>query len=158
MVTLTSIAFATNAIAIEDSVEGFDSVSVESTIYHPLLHLSIKTITDDKQKQKYFLVLDLDETLVHYQEDGDQGKFLIRPFAYEFLEEMAQYYEVMIFTAATQEYADWILNLIDRKKSIKHRFYRRHTVPDGMNFVKDLSRIGRNLAKMIIVDNVAENF
>jgi TFIIF-interacting CTD phosphatase-like protein len=58
----------------------------------------------------------------------------------------------------TLQYADWILNLIDRKSSISHRFYRRHTVPDGMNFVKDLSRIGRSLERMIIVDNVAENF
>jgi TFIIF-interacting CTD phosphatase-like protein len=48
----------------------------------------------------------LDETLLHFQskeevgEDGEE-KFLIRPFAYEFLEEMAQYYEIIIFTAAT---------------------------------------------------------
>ena len=48
-------------------------------------------------------MLDLDETLVHYVEQDDQGKFLIRPFAYEFLEEMAKYYEVVIFTAAMQD-------------------------------------------------------
>jgi TFIIF-interacting CTD phosphatase-like protein len=31
-------------------------------------------------------------------------------------------------------------------------------MPNGPVFVKDLSRIGRDLAKTIIVDNVAENF
>jgi len=49
------------------------------------------------------LVLDLDETLIHYEEIGNQGKFLIRPFSYKFLEEMAKYYEVVIFTAAMQD-------------------------------------------------------
>ena len=54
----------------------------------------------------YTLILDLDETLLHFQSqdeigEGQQEKFLIRPFAYEFLEEMAQYYEIIIFTAAT---------------------------------------------------------
>jgi len=33
----------------------------------------------------------MDETLIHYQdlEDGKGGEFLIRPFVYEFLEEMS---------------------------------------------------------------------
>ena len=37
-------------------------------------------------------MLDLDETLVHYEEQGEKGRFLIRPFAYEFLEEMGKDY------------------------------------------------------------------
>ena len=55
------------------------------------------------EKDKFTLVLDLDETLIHYEEVGNQGKFLIRPFTYNFLEEMAKYYEVVIFTAAMQD-------------------------------------------------------
>lgn len=54
-------------------------------------------------KDKFTLVLDLDETLIHYEEVGNQGKFLIRPYTYKFLEEMAKYYEVVIFTAAMQD-------------------------------------------------------
>ena len=60
----------------------------------------LPALTPEKQAKMYTLVLDLDETLVHYEECNDQGKFLIRPYAYEFLEEMAKYYEVVIFTAA----------------------------------------------------------
>ena len=56
------------------------------------------------------------------------------------------------------QYADWILNLIDKKRNISARLYRQHTLPDGNVFVKDLSRVGRDLSRIIIVDNVAENF
>lgn len=71
---------------------------------------------------------------------------------------MSEIYEVVIFTAAMQDYADWVLDQIDKEKRISYRLYRQHASPTGMVFVKDLSRIGRPLNKCIIVDNVAENF
>ena len=57
--------------------------------------------------KQYTLVLDLDETLVHYYEE--KNTMLIRPFASQFLQQMAQFYEVVIFTAGTKDYADWAL-------------------------------------------------
>jgi TFIIF-interacting CTD phosphatase-like protein len=48
-------------------------------------------------------VLDLDETLVHYYEIGSQGTFNVRPGVDIFLKEMAELYEVVIFTAAMQD-------------------------------------------------------
>jgi CTD small phosphatase-like protein 2 len=71
---------------------------------------------------------------------------------------MAEIYEIVIFTAAMQDYADWVLNQIDKAKRIKYRLYRQHCSHNGPVFIKDLSRIGRDLSKTIIVDNVAENF
>lgn len=100
----------------------------------------------------------MDETLVHYYEHNKEGKYRIRPGCDKFLREMAQLYEVVIFTAAMQDYADWVLNTIDKPKHISYRLYRQHASPTGMVFIKDLSRIGRPLNKTIIVDNVAENF
>jgi len=111
-----------------------------------------------EQTSKYCLVLDLDETLVHYLEIGSEGTFLVRPGCDQFLSEMAELYEIVIFTAAMQDYADWVLNQIDKAKRIKYRLYRQHASPHGRVFVKDLSRIGRDLSKTIIVDNIAENF
>lgn len=111
-----------------------------------------------KDPDGFCLVLDLDETLVHYYESGGEGKFRIRPGCENFLKEMSELYEVAIFTAAMQDYADWVLDSIDPHKYITHRIYRQHCSPNGMAFIKDLSRIGRPLNKTIIVDNVAENF
>lgn len=83
---------------------------------------------------------------------------MVRPGCDTFLKEMAEIYEVVIFTAAMQDYADWVLDQIDKEKHITYRLYRQHALPYGPIFVKDLSRIGRDLSRTIIVDNVAENF
>ncbi len=77
-----------------------------------------------KDPDGYTLVLDLDETLVHYYETAGEGKFRIRPGCDKFLREMSQLYEVVIFTAAMQDYADWVLDSIDKNKYITHRMYR----------------------------------
>lgn len=41
---------------------------------------------------------------------AEGGHFLIRPGAEKFLKEMTTLYEVVIFTAAMQDYADWVLD------------------------------------------------
>ena len=106
----------------------------------------------------YTLVLDLDETLVHYVDNGPDSRLNVRPGCSEFLAEVARYYEICIFTAALQDYADWAIDSIDHQKNVMYRFYRQHTMPTGPVFIKDLSKLGRDLSRVIIVDNVAENF
>lgn len=59
---------------------------------------------------QYCLVLDLDETLIHNVEYGNDSYFLVRPGCVQFIEVMAKYYEIVIFTAALQEYADQVIN------------------------------------------------
>lgn len=39
-----------------------------------------------------------------------------------------------------------------------HWLYRQHSIPKGNDYVKDISRLGWDLGKTIIVDNVADNF
>jgi TFIIF-interacting CTD phosphatase-like protein len=60
-----------------------------------------------KENPVFTLVLDLDETLIHLEcEDEDQEEhedgvyYLIRPGTIRFLNELAKYYEIVIFTAA----------------------------------------------------------
>jgi Dullard-like phosphatase family protein len=116
-------------------------------------------LSENEEKTTYSLVLDLDETLVHFFFTPSGGTFLIRPFCFKFLEDMSKLFEVIIFTAATKDYADSILDVLDpNKKLINYRLYRHHTTICDITFVKDLTKIGRNLNRCLIIDNLADNF
>ena len=119
--------------------------------------LTANTARDSKE---YTLVLDLDETLVHcqYAESGSVVHF--RPYLDEFLSELVPLYNMVIFTAAAQDYADLVLDNIDPGRSIfSRRLYRQHTrnVNEEYN-IKDLLLVSDRLEKTIIIDNVPENF
>ena len=108
----------------------------------------------------YTLVLDLDETLINFRfNNKNEGIFKTRPGLYDFLKNVGKKYEIAIFTAGTQEYADPILDIIEKdNKFFVKRLYRQHTVFIDNIFVKDLSKLGRDLSKIIIVDNMPQNF
>ncbi len=115
-----------------------------------------------KSNKAYTLVLDLDETLIHFKPNPNNescGKIMIRPYLYDFLKNVKKYYELIIFTAATQDYADPIINAIEKdEKFFEYRLYRIHTTIIENDFVKDLSKLGRDLNKTIIVDNMKQNY
>ena len=112
----------------------------------------------DTKKYKYSLILDLDETLVHYIEEENRAYVQVRPYADFFLNEMAKYFELVIFTAAAEDYADIVLNELDKNKVINYKLYRKHTEQINGVFIKDLSKLGRDLSKIVIVDNNKDNF
>ena len=112
----------------------------------------------NKKLYNYTLVLDLDETLVHYVEDEERPFVQVRPYATYFLSEMGKYFEIVIFTAAAEDYADLVLDELDKKKAISYRLYRRHTKPNRGAFLKDLSKLGREISKICIIDNNRDNF
>lgn len=66
--------------------------------------------------------------------------------------------ELIIFTAGVYQYADWVLDQIDPDFYISHRLYRHHCTKIGEKYVKDLSKIGRDITKTIIVDNLTDSF
>jgi len=109
--------------------------------------------------KKFTLVLDLDETLISFR-INEQGKGILipRPSLHKFLTEMNKIFELIVFTAGTQEYADPILNIIDKKKFFDKRLYRQHCVILDNIFIKDLSKLGRDLSKVIIIDNMPQNY
>ena len=43
-------------------------------------------------------------------------------------------------------------------KNIKYRLYRQHTSQNGPFLVKDLSLLGRDINRTIIIDNISDNF
>ena len=82
-----------------------------------------------------------------------------RPFLFGFLEEMGHFYELIVWTSATEAYANSLIDAIEFEKTyFDYVFYREHAIIIGDDFVKDLTRIGRSLDRIIIVDDMPQNF
>lgn len=123
----------------------------------------------DTHNGRKCLVLDLDETLVHssFQPmdctfslpldiNGNEYEVYVRvrPFVAEFIAECAKWFELVIFTASMSDYANPVIDTIDKAGLIKHRLFRESCVLHERQFyVKDLSRLGRELKDCIIIDN-----
>ena len=136
-------------------------LALKNLIKDPLKSTHFPSFTNEKtpylpvyDKKSYTLVLDLDETLVHVENE----KLLIRPNACEFISQMSLHYELVLFTASTPMYADFIMSKIDPNNCIKLRLYRNHTIPTGGISIKNLDFLGRDLKNTIIVDNFYESF
>ena len=109
---------------------------------------------------KFTLVLDLDETLVFIKKDNNNNRVLIlRPYLFEFLEKMKYLYELVLFSFGTPEYVDPILNIIEKNtKYFEYKLYRQHASLNGDDYVKDLNKLGRDLKKVVIIDNLPQAF
>lgn len=115
------------------------------------------------------LILDLDETLVHstikpvthhhitvdVTIDGVACKFFVikRPHVDTFLKKVAEWYEVIIFTASMQQYANPLIDQLDTKRVVTGRLFRESCLNKDGNFIKDLSLIEQDLSSTIIIDN-----
>ncbi|KGL77757.1 Carboxy-terminal domain RNA polymerase II polypeptide A small phosphatase 1, partial [Tinamus guttatus] len=112
---------------------------------------------------KLCVVIDLDETLVHSSfKVGDAPGaapshlpvyVLKRPHVDEFLQRMGELFECVLFTASLAKYADPVADLLDKWGAFRARLFRESCVFHRGNYVKDLSRLGRDLRRIIIVDN-----
>jgi CTD small phosphatase-like protein 2 len=60
-----------------------------------------------------------------YKLQGVEVSVRLRPYVIDCLEKLAPLYEIIVFTAGQQDYADYILDYIDPSKKIfKRRLYR----------------------------------
>ena len=106
----------------------------------------------------FCLVLDIDETISHTMRLSFGNYFLLRPGVIHLIKKLYNFYEIDIFTAAIKRYADNIVNKLDPNDNyIRYRFYREHCIYEGTKTVKKLIRIGRDLNKIIFVDNIKYN-
>ena len=72
---------------------------------------------------------------------------------------MSRYFDVLVFTAGNQCYADPILDYIDPERKIQHRLYRDScTMVNNQLFVKDLRILGRKLENVVLVDNAPYSY
>ena len=129
------------------------------------------------------LVIDLDETLIHSLAKGGrmssghmvevklntavgyggttlgpQHPILYyvhkRPHCDDFLRNVCKWYNLVVFTASVQEYADPVIDWLEQeRKYFSGRYYRQHCTYRNGAYIKDLSSVEPDLSKVMILDN-----
>lgn len=86
----------------------------------------------------------IDSTTIYvrnFEDEEVRYNIYFRPFLNEFIEEASELFDIVIFTASDQQYADKIIDRFDSWKAIKRRYYRdKCDIVDGV-ISKDLSKI-----------------
>ena len=112
--------------------------------------------------KKYTLILDINDTLANIQFADNSRQNLIfnlRPGLFSFLNAIKPLYELVSFTTESKENSDIILKEIEKnRKYFDYNLYREHSTLYGNRFIKDITKIGRDIRKIIIVDDDPTNF
>ena len=110
-----------------------------------------------KNCYKYSLVLDLDETLIYFQQNyifnnvnnfnSIKSRLILRPGLNEFLHIIKQFYELILFSSGTCDYVDPIIKVIEKKENFfEFVLYRQHISFDEKGeYYKDLNLLNRNI-------------
>ncbi|KAI4717208.1 hypothetical protein E4T48_06585 [Aureobasidium sp. EXF-10727] len=132
---------------------------------------------------KKTLIIDLDETLIHSMAKGGRmstghmvevklqgpigGNGMVlgpqvpilyyvheRPYCHDFLRKVCKWYNLIVFTASVQEYADPVIDWVEReRKYFSGRYYRQHCTFRNGAYIKDLTQVEPDLSKVMILDN-----
>lgn len=155
----------------EDDEEEFNPFLFIHTLpAHDSVCIKGKICLPPKKTDKLTLTLDLDETLVHctvdpvpnpdhifnvvFNENSYQVYVRKRPYLDYFLESVSKQFEVVVFTASQQVYADKLLDLIDVEGTlVHHRLFRESCLQVQGNYLKDLTVLNRDLNSTVLVDN-----
>ncbi|XP_052186852.1 uncharacterized protein LOC127797755 [Diospyros lotus] len=77
-----------------------------------------------------------------------------RPGLEEFLKQLSEFADLVLFTAGLEGYASPLVDRIDARNRFCHRLYRPSTIStEYREHVKDLSCLTKDLCRTIIVDN-----
>ncbi|GMJ10417.1 embryo defective 1860 [Hibiscus trionum] len=105
------------------------------------------------QEQHVFtLVLDLNETLLYTDWKRERGwRTFKRPGVDAFLEHMAKYYEIVVYSDQMNMYVDPVCERLDPNHYIRYKLSRGATkYQDGKHY-RDLSKLNRDPAKILYV-------
>ena len=102
--------------------------------------------------KKYSLILSLDKTLSY--KNNKTNAIILRNGLFSFLSTIKPFFELILFSIDSKDFSYPIINMIENdKKYFDYKFYKDHCVLYKNNLIKDLTLIGRDLSKIIIVDN-----
>jgi hypothetical protein len=101
------------------------------------------------------LILDIDETLIC----RDVDKIIARPYIDYLFDVLYGVYEIWLWTASEEKYADFVADFLGIKSKVKNILGRSHCIKAGDIYVKNI-RIFNNLdeKRVVIVDNLIVSF
>ncbi|KAF3453322.1 hypothetical protein FNV43_RR03762 [Rhamnella rubrinervis] len=125
---------------IEEQVKGYTEPYADKLL--PDLH--------PMERHVFTLVLDLQETLLYSYWTREKGwQTIKRPGVDAFLEYLAQFYEIVVYSDYSNLYVDPIIDRLDGKHCIRYRLGKAATkYQDGQHF-RDLSKLNRDPGKII---------
>ncbi|KAF8409720.1 hypothetical protein HHK36_005799 [Tetracentron sinense] len=140
--------------SIEEQVRGFTEPSSEKLL--PDLH--------PQEQHVFTLVLDLNETLIYSDwkivfscfAKRDRGwRTFKRPGVDAFLEHLAQFYEIVVYSDQQSMYVDPIIERLDTKGCIRYRLSRSATMYQDGKHYRDLSKLNRDPSRILYVSGHA---
>ncbi|THU54000.1 hypothetical protein C4D60_Mb10t20350 [Musa balbisiana] len=130
----------------EDQVRGFTEPLSEKLL--PDLH--------PQEQHVFTLVLDLNETLVYSDWKRDRGwRTFKRPGVDAFLEHLAKFYEIVVYSDQPSMYVDPVLERLDQKGCIRFRLSRAATKYVNGKHFRDLSKLNRDPSRILYISGHA---
>ncbi|KAK4355178.1 hypothetical protein RND71_024149 [Anisodus tanguticus] len=124
----------------EEQVRGFSEPTSDKLLpdLHPL------------EQHVFTLVLDVSETLVYSDWKRERGwRTFKRPGVEAFLEHLAQFFEIIVYSDQQNMYVDPIIDRLDPKQCIRYRLSRGATKYVGGKHYRDLSMLNRDPSRII---------
>ena len=123
-----------------------NNTNTNNALYNKLITPILPPI--DKNKYKYSIAIELDETLVHYCEEDDNYYAKVRFGSENFLKEISNFFEIIVVSTSGKEYSNIIIDNINKgdKCYVIHRLYTENYI-EGIN----LSKINRDFKNIIFV-------
>lgn len=93
----------------------------------------------------------------------ERVNFLVRkrPHVDYFLQQTAQWYDLVIYTASLELYGSAVIDMLekDAKVNFKGRYYRQDCIQEGIqSYTKDLRVVNEDLSSSFIIDNSPNAF
>ncbi|KAG6689953.1 hypothetical protein I3842_11G199100 [Carya illinoinensis] len=131
---------------IEEQVQSFTEPYSEKLL--PDLHPA--------ERHVFTLVLDLQETLIHYDWTREKGwQTLKRPGVDAFLEHLAQFYEIVVYSDEQSMFVDPVVERLDPKHCIRYRLSKGATKYQNGKHYRDLSKLNRDPGKILYLSGHA---
>ena len=122
-----------------------------------ILTLPLPNREPEEFNYKYSLFLELDETLVHYYEEGENYFVKVRQGTDEFLKTLHDFCEIIIVSTSNKEYTDIILENLNKEKNYVDRAIYKELC-DNDNIEIDFRKINRDLKKCIFICHEGKSF